>query len=1057
MPTRRVLIATTGLLLGLAAAMGDGPATEKHPVFVGVAACTECHEGRAAGSQFSLWRASKHASAYAALWSPQAKQIARLSGLTQEPEQSPICLGCHATAAHAEAWERDEGFLLLDGVQCEKCHGPGSEYMRPDVMADREQAMQLGLKMPGRQDCMMCHIIKGSHVAVLGSPEFDVEAGWRAIAHPAPKACGNGRTPAPGAAHETADERPAGDASEQTGKDAETAVSARASRGAAVPSQSFEYIGAATCERCHHGPRMGYQYSRWRLSGHARAYAVLASPAARKIAGKSGSDQDPQARPDCLRCHAPQALDRGQAASPAVRATILHDGVHCESCHGPGSGYSPEAVMRDRKAAVQAGLRIVTAETCRSCHAGAHGRSFDCDAALRKIAHPTRPPTAARPSAKPFNPKSPTAKSSTAAQDRAAPQNAESRSSASRDTAIEGETTQQDATGTNAPQTADPSYDESFDEQPRYKTPVNLAISPDGREVYVACEASDSVIVVDAASRRPVAEIPVGGQPSDVAVSPDGSRLYVTNRLNDNLTVVETRTRAAVRTVAVGDEPHGVLTDASGRTVYALNTSSDSITVLDADALREVKRLSASRGPWSLALSPDGQIIAATNTLSRFVKFREPSVSEVTLIDTQQAAVVRRVEVPGANLMQGIAWRPSGEFALITLNRTKNLVPMTRLVQGWTITNGLGIVWRDGRVDQVLLDEPNLCFPDAADVAITPDGAYALVTSSGSNRVAVVDLSRLTQIVQQAGAYEREHVLPNHLGIPTEFVVKHIPTRDSPRGVAIAADGRTAYVANALDDSLTVIDLAKLEAVDRIDLGGPTEITQVRYGERLFHSADITFRRQFSCHSCHPDGHIDGLTYDIEPDGIGVSPVDNRTLRGILDTAPFKWEGTNPSLSRQCGPRLAVFFTRIQPFTPEELAAVDRYICTIPRPPNRYRPLGSELSPAQRRGKAIFERTMTNDGRHIPLTNQCAACHCPPYFTDRSQRDVGTAMPLDREAVFDVPHLNNIYDSAPYLHNGMAETLEEIWTRYNPYDQHGITNDMTKDQLNDLMEYLKTL
>nr|MBC8392108.1 hypothetical protein [Deltaproteobacteria bacterium] len=45
----------------------------------------------------------------------------------------------------------------------------------------------------------------------------------------------------------------------------------------------------------------------------------------------------------------------------------------------------------------------------------------------------------------------------------------------------------------------------------------------------------------------------------------------------------------------------------------------------------------------------------------------------------------------------------------------------------------------------------------------------------------------------------------------------------------------------------------------------------------------------------------------------------------------------------------------------------------------------------------------------------------------------------------------------PYLHNGMAHTLEEIWTEFNPEDKHGITNDMTKDQLNDLIEYIKTL
>ena len=66
-------------------------------------------------------------------------------------------------------------------------------------------------------------------------------------------------------------------------------------------------------------------------------------------------------------------------------------------------------------------------------------------------------------------------------------------------------------------------------------------------------------------------------------------------------------------------------------------------------------------------------------------------------------------------------------------------------------------------------------------------------------------------------------------------------------------------------------------------------------------------------------------------------------------------------------------------------------------------------------------------------------------------------MELDLDDKVDVPHLNNIYDSAPYLHNGIASTLEEIWTRFNPEDRHGVTNDMTKDQLNDLIEYLKTL
>jgi len=964
------LVLLAGFALGAAAVLPtlvQSAEEEVQPIYVGAEVCASCHRGKTMGHQHSLWLLSKHARAYAVLSKPEAKDIARLSGIPQEPQESPMCLGCHATGAHVEEWEKDPTFHVEDGVQCEKCHGPGSEHVHAWTTGDRDAAERTKPAMPTMRDCLGCHDVKGSHVAVHKLPKMDMEKAWDAIAHPTPKPWMAGEPPL---LPEPKD--PSG----------------------------LKYTGVMACAACHKSPLLAYQFSKWRMSGHARAYAALATPKALEIAREAGVRGDPWESPDCLECH---TTAHHNPAGGFLEGFALSEGIGCEACHGPGSQYSHEAVMRDERAAKLAGLREVTRETCLACHEDAHGKPFDYEKALAEIAHPTEPPKVV--------------------------------------------------------------------EEARYKTPLNMALRPDGKELYVACEASHTVVVVDAIARRKVAEIPAGGHPTDVAFSPDGTRAYVSNRLDDSVSVINVAARKVIETIPVGDEPHGVLTDASGRHLYVLNTSSDSISVIDTESLEEVRRLAASRGPWSLSRSPDGSRLAVTNTLPRFrpprtsptseivliEELRSSPTSEVTLIDTERGAVEDRVVVPDANMLQGIAWAPDGRFALITLMHNKTLVPMTRLLQGWTITNGLGILWRDGRVDQVLLDEPHLCFPDPADVAITPDGKLALVTSSGSNRVAVVDLAKLIGMLQSATDHEREHVFPYHLGKPAEFIAAHIPTECSPRGVLITPDGATAFVANALDDSLTVIDVAELEAVGRIDLGGPKEITTVRYGERLFHSADVTFRRQFSCHSCHPDGHVNGLTYDIEPDGIGSSPVDNRTLRGILDTSPFKWEGTNPSLSRQCGPRLAVFFTRIQPFTPEELYAVDRYICTIPRPPNRYRPLGAELTDAQRRGKAVFERTRTNDGRVIPKENRCITCHLPPLFTDRSRRNVGPKMPLDRESAFDVPHLSNIYDSAPYLHNGIADTLEEIWTRYNPDDQHGVTNDMTKDQLNDLIEYIKTL
>jgi YVTN family beta-propeller protein len=613
---------------------------------------------------------------------PESKEIARLSGIPEAPHTARVCLGCHTTAADAEEWERDETFLIEDGVQCETCHGPGSEYMDEAVMRNRELAMERGLKFPTSSTCMICHGPKGSHEAVLSGKPYVVEEALQTIAHPRP-------------------ESPPVEAS-QKGAEPEALLG---------PSQR-RFVGAMACKNCHSGPEMGFQFSKWRMGPHARAYAVLGTPAAREMAQRSGVDGDPQASFACLRCHATGA---GHDPASFEAGFDLRDGVQCESCHGAGADYSLEAVMLDPPAATAAGLKKPGPELCATCHEqGQDGQAFDYEAAVVKIAHPKVPV----------------------------------------------------AMGAA---------------EPVYKTPINLALTPDGSELWVACESSSSTVVIDTSSLEILAEIKIGGQPHDVTFHPDGSRAYVTNRLDDTLSVIDVETRGVVATVEVGDEPHGVLLDAPGELIYVLNSSQDSVSVIDAETLEETKRLTTSRVPWSLALSPDGEKIFVTNTLSDFVPPRTPPMSEVTVIDTQRGVVEDRFFIPAANLLQGVAWHPSGEFAMVTMNRTKNLVPMTRLLQGWTITNGLGIVWRDGRVDQVLLDQPDIAFPDAADVALTSDGRLALVTSSGSDRVAIVDLDKLLSILEAASPDEREKVIPNHLAKSTEFVETFVATGMSPR------------------------------------------------------------------------------------------------------------------------------------------------------------------------------------------------------------------------------------------------------------------------------------
>ncbi|MGB2984347.1 MAG: beta-propeller fold lactonase family protein [Phycisphaerae bacterium] len=767
------------------------------------------------------------------------------------------------------------------------------------------------------------------------------------------------------------------------------------------------YVGRDVCLECHSPGHTVKPCAVRPVPEHDRAYEALARPEALEIAALSGIGEAPHDSRICLECHAASA-DVGPRWT-ADTFKIEH-GVQCESCHNAGS-FHVQTRRSAKHGTSSDAIGMITRgdlRVCVPCH-------------MHKLSHLE------------------------------VLENGFKRSPVDR----------------------------------LYRTPVNLAASPNGDRLYVVCEQGDSLIVVDLKTARVLDEIAVGKRPQDVAVSPDGRRLYVTNRMSGTLTVIDAASSKVVGEVRVGAEPHGVLTDATGTHIYVANTTQDSISIIDADQLTETKRLTVGGGPWSLALSPDGRSIYVTSVRPNVGRFRDPPRSEVTVIDVERGVVTSRPIADEANMLQGMAFVTGRNVALFTMMRTKSLLPITRIAQGWTITNGLGVVWPDGRIDQVLLDEPNAYFPDPWDVAVSPDGRYALVTSGGADEVAVVDIAGLLTTITAATDHQRQDVLPNHLGMSGRFVLKRIAVGSNPRGIEFSPDGRFAYVANALDDSVSIIDTADFSVTGAIKLGGPAEVTQIRHGAKVFHSADITFGRQFSCRSCHPDGHINGLPLDIEADGIGVLPVDNRTLRGIVDTSPFKWEGTNPSLHRQCGARLAVFFTRLAPYTPDDLDALVRYMCTIERPPNPYRsPEGLTL--AQRRGKAVFDRRFANNGTPLTPQQRCVGCHYDAYKKSRLKTPIVNKMWFDAPVeldefdlfdadafgdlgvyyyvevhappnVLDVPHLTNIYNSPPYLHNGAANTLEELWTRFNIKDDHGVTIDLTREQFNDLIAYLKAL
>ena len=587
----------------------------------------------------------------------------------------------------------------------------------------------------------------------------------------------------------------------------------------------------------------------------------------------------------------------------------------------------------------------------------------------------------------------------------------------------------------------------------RYLSPIEMVMSKEGSRLFVVCEGSDELRVVDTRSGKAIANISVGHQPRGIALSPDGTRIYVTNSWADSVSLIDAVALKVVGTLPTGAEPTGIVTDRSGETLYVANRLSDDISVINVKSGKELKRLLAGRGASYLALSPDGKSIYCSHIYPNRGAFRAQPNSEITVIDTARQVVVERKLLHNVAGVFHIALSRDGGLGVAAQLRPKNLIPLAHVEHGWAFGDSLTLFGPDvsGTV-QIPLDELDRYYALPWGVAITPDKSKIFVTTAGSESVTVVDVSKLMSTVRS-----RTTPFVNDLSAAADYIETRIPVGHNPRGVLMSPDGKRLYVANRLDDDISVIDTNKNKVVSTIDLGGQKTMNAARRGEKIFFTADFAFQGQFGCSNCHLDATIDGLQWDLEPDGFGKDIVDNRLLENLAGTEPFKWNGGNPDMPTECGPRTEKFFFRSQSFNAQELSDLVTFVYSLPYHPNRHRSPGGELTSAQERGKAIFERTKYRNGATIPETNRCGYCHSGPKFTNQKQVDVGTGKATDRAPLIDVPQLPNVAYSAPYLHDGSARSLEEIWTVFNPKDQHGVSNDLTKDELNDLIEYLKTL
>jgi YVTN family beta-propeller protein len=589
-----------------------------------------------------------------------------------------------------------------------------------------------------------------------------------------------------------------------------------------------------------------------------------------------------------------------------------------------------------------------------------------------------------------------------------------------------------------------------------YLSPINLSALND--KLYVVAQDGNSLLVVDPEKGKVLEKIVVGNHPHSVVIDKAGKTAYVSNQWSDDISVIDLLQNKVTDTLKTGGGPAGLALSADEKFIYAVNSYTSDFSVIDLLSGKEIKRMTAGNNPTGTGLSPDGKLLYITSRRGLIAPYGQPLFSEITLVSDSSQRVVDRINVESAYLMENVDFTQTGDLAFVTLIRPKNLVPSIQVEQGFMMTHGFGIIDRKkGAIVQLLLDEPNAYYSDPFDILVSPDGKKAFISSSAVNCISVINIDSIRNLLA-ASSPEKLRSYSNNPGISSRYITGRIRTGFDPKGLSISPDGSRLYVAEMLEDRVAVINTESNEVIKTIDLGGPKRVTVARRGRRLLNNSGHTFQNQYSCYTCHPDVHEDGLVYNMASKDMGRNVTNTQSLRDISETSPFKWNGKNLTVYRQDGIRFSTVLTRTEQFSYKDLDAITAYIMTgIEYPPNlQYNPDG-RLNDIQLRGKAIFERTTDKKGNTIPENNRCITCHPAPYYTNRQPADVHTLAASDDSILFDTPHLNNIYASPPYLHDGRAATLEEIWTIYGKDDKHGLVGDLTKIELNELIEYLKSL
>ncbi|MBR5539034.1 MAG: c-type cytochrome [Clostridia bacterium] len=447
---------------------------------------------------------------------------------------------------------------------------------------------------------------------------------------------------------------------------------------------------------------------------------------------------------------------------------------------------------------------------------------------------------------------------------------------------------------------------------------------------------------------------------------------------------------------------------------YVTNRFSNTVSVIDLEKMQLVKTIEIDAREPIAAVAAGSDIYVACHLPDESMSESVVSANVIVISRTSDSVTESIPLVNGASGVKDICASPDGKTVYLSHVIGRYAYPTTQLDRGWINTNGFSVI--DTYYKKVsytcLLDEVDDGAANPWGITVSGDGRYLCVALSGLDEIMKIDIPAMQQKANAVKNMSRSISIES-----LDDIVNYLPFLDGCRtrisvgkGVrAVTEKNGLLYCGTYFDGTVDIVDL-RTNTVSRIAVAAQPAPSEVRKGQILWSDANNCYQRWQSCNSCHPDAIVDGFNWDNLNDGLG----NGKSAKSMLyshRTPPVMITGIRKDAETAVAAGMK--FIQFNTLSSLELSYIDEYLKSLSPIPSPALSRDGMLSESAKSGEALFDKN-------------CASCHPAPLYTDMKKHDVGTSKLEREDGNFDTPTLIEVWRTAPYLHNGEFNTVEEV-------------------------------